>query len=139
MITKPGYDQNRPSHPSWNKDHQAQALRVELADGSLYVFPYRRLAFVRFESGNDHDELHVVLDTHQIHITGKHLREVALALQKSAVDWVRELPGRYSSQASDDHALITRITVQEAQGEHDGATMAHSFNLLQAHEVRRSP
>ena len=115
MITKPGYDQNRPSHPCWNKDYQAQALRVELADGNLYVFPYRRLAFVRFESGNDHDELHVVLDTHQIHITGKHLREVALALQKSAVDWARELPGRYGSQADDDHAWITSITVSELQ------------------------
>ena len=70
MITKPGHDQNRPSRPCWNKDYQAQALRVELADGNLYVFPYRRLAFVRFESGNDHDELHVALDTHEIHITG---------------------------------------------------------------------
>ncbi len=115
MITKPGHDQNRPSRPCWNKDYQAQALRVELADGNLYVFPYRRLAFVRFESGNDHDELHVVLDTHQIHITGKHLREVALALQKSAVEWVRELPSRYGSQADDDHAWITSITVSEVQ------------------------
>jgi len=116
MIMKPGDDQSRPIHPCWNRDYQAQALRVELADGNLYVFPYRRLAFVRFESGNDHDELHVVLDTHQIHITGKHLREVALALQKSAVDWVRELPGRYGSQSDDDHAWITSIAVSERQG-----------------------
>jgi hypothetical protein len=115
MITKPGYDQNRPSHPCWNKDYQAQALRVELANGNLYVFPYRRLAFVRFESGNDHDTLHVILDTHQIHITGKCLREVAVALQKSAVDWVRELPGRYGPQADNDHAWITSITVSELQ------------------------
>jgi hypothetical protein len=115
MITKPGYDQNRSSHPCWNKDYQAHALRVELADGNLYVFPYRHLAFVRFESGNDHDTLSVVLDTHQIQITGKHLREVALALQKSAADWVRELPGRYGSQADDGHAWITSITVSEVQ------------------------
>jgi hypothetical protein len=84
MITRPGHDQNRPYYPCWNKYYQAQALRVELADGNLYVFPYRRLAFVRFESGNDHDTLHVVMDTHHIHMTGKHLREVALALQKFA-------------------------------------------------------
>jgi hypothetical protein len=115
MITKPGYDQNRPSHPCWNKDYQAQALRVELADGNLYVFPYRRLAFVRFESGNDHDTLYVVLDTHQIHITGKQLREVALAFHKLAVDWVRELPDRYVLQADDGHAWVTGITVNEAQ------------------------
>jgi hypothetical protein len=115
MITKPGHDQNRPSRPCWNKDYQAQALRVELADGNLYVFPYRRLAFVRFESRDNYDTLHVVLDTHQIHITGKHLREVAFALQKSAVDWVRELPSRYGSQSDDDHAWITSITVSEVQ------------------------
>ena len=83
------------------------------------MFPYRRLAFVRFESGNDHDELHVVLDTYQIHITGKHLREVALALQKSGVDWVRELPGRYGSQANDGHAWITNITVIKLRGTND--------------------
>jgi hypothetical protein len=139
MITKRGHDQNRPSRPCWNKDYQAQALRVELADGNLYVFPYRRLAFARFESGNDYDTLLVVLDTHQIRITGKHLREVALALQKSAVDWVRELPGRYGSQAEADHAWIASISVQEAQGGHDGATVAHSFKQFQAHEVRRRP
>ena len=127
MITKPGYDQNRPSRPCWNKDYQAQALRVELPDGNLYVFPYRRLAFVRFESGNDYDTLLVVLDTYQIRITGKHLREVALALQKSAVDWVRELPRRYGSQSDDDHAWITNITVIKLQGTNDsGGTEMHS-------------
>jgi hypothetical protein len=116
MITKAGYDQNRPSHPCWNKNSQTQALRVELVGGDFYVFPYRRRAFVRFESGNDHDTLHVVLDTHQIQIAGKHLREVVFALQKFAVDWVRELPGRYGSQADDDHAWITNITVSEVRG-----------------------
>ncbi len=127
MITKPGHDQNRPSRPCWNKDYQAQALRVELADGNLYVFPYRRLAFVRFESGNDHETLHVVLDTHEIHITGKQLREMALALQKSAVDWVRELPSRYGSQADDDHSWVTSINVSERQGTNDsGGTKTRS-------------
>jgi hypothetical protein len=121
MITKRGHDQNRPSRPCWNRDYQARALRVELADGNLYVFPYRRLAFVRFESGNDHETLHVVLDTHQIHITGKQLREMALALQKSAVDWVRELPGRYGSQADDDHVWITSIAVSERQSTNDSS------------------
>ena len=115
MITKRGCDKNRPNHPCWNIDPQTQALRVELGDGGCYVFPYRRLAFVRFESGNDHDTVHVALDTHQIHITGQHLRELALALQKSAVDWVRELPSRYGSQADGDQAWITSVTIGELQ------------------------
>jgi hypothetical protein len=40
---------------------------------------------------------------------------VGLALQKSAVDCVKEMPERYSSQADDDHAWITSITVNELQ------------------------
>jgi hypothetical protein len=54
-------DENHKRHPCWNRDVQAQALRVELADGSFYVFPYNHLAFVRFGHGHDHDTLHVVL------------------------------------------------------------------------------
>jgi hypothetical protein len=115
MIATPGQDQNRPNHPCWNKDYQVQALRVELADGNLYVFPYRRFAFARFESGQEYDTLHVALDTHEIQITGKHLREVAVAFQKFAVDWLRELPTRYVSQADDGHAWITGVTVTKAR------------------------
>jgi len=38
-----------------------------------------------------------------------------LALQKSAVDWVRELPARYDLQSSDDSVWITSVTVTELQ------------------------
>jgi hypothetical protein len=106
---------NRGGHPCWNRDVQAQGLRVELPDGNSYVFPYTRLAFVHFESGDDHDTLRVSLDTHEVQIVGKNLRQVELALQKSAVDWIRELPARYDSQTGDDSAWITHITVRELQ------------------------
>jgi hypothetical protein len=115
-MIKSNHDENRREHPCWNRDFQTQALRVELADGSFYVFPYSRLASVRFEPGNDHDLLHVFLDTHEIQIAGKHLREVGLALQKSTVDWVRELPARFGPQADDDHAWVENITVKELEG-----------------------
>ena len=115
MITRPGHDQNCPNHSCWNKDYQVQALRVELADGNVYVFPYRRFAFARFESGIGRDTLQVVLDTHEIQITGKHLRGIAVAFQKFAVDWLRELPDRYVSQVDDGQAWVTGITVTEAQ------------------------
>ena len=114
MITKPGHDQNRPSRPSWNKDYQAQALRVELADGDFYLFPYNRLAYVRFESGNENDTIHVSLDTYEIQIVGKNLRGLGLAFHKFIVDWVKELPAHYNPLANDDHAYIRSITVSEA-------------------------
>ena len=104
-------DQNR----CWSRELQAQALRVELAGGSSYVFPYARLAFVRAERTGSEETLHVCLDTHEIQILGRNLREVEVALQKFAVEWVRELPARYSPRADDNHAWITSIIVREVQ------------------------
>ena len=114
MITKPGHDQNRPSRPCWNRDYQARALRVELADGGFYLFPYDRLAFVRFESGNEYDTIHISLDTHEIQIVGRNLRGFGLAFHKFIMDLVKDLPVHYNPLANDDHAYIRSITVSEA-------------------------
>jgi hypothetical protein len=114
-MIKSSQTENRRSQPCWNRDYQTQALRVELADGSSYVFPYTRLAFVRFEPGNDHDTIRLRSDTHEIQIIGENLRPVELALQKYAVDWVKGLTERYDLQTSDDSVRITRINVNELQ------------------------
>jgi hypothetical protein len=114
-MIKHRQDESRWSHPCWNRESQTQALRVQLAGRRSYVFPYTRLAFVRLERESDHDMLHVCLDTHEIQIIGKNLREGELALQKFAAEWVGESPARYSAQAGDDHAWITSITVSKVQ------------------------
>ena len=115
-MIKHRQDESRWSSPCWSREIQAQALRVKLAGGRSYVFPYARLAFVGLEQGSDHDTLRICLDTHEIQIIGKNLCEVESALQKSAVEWVGGSPARYSAQAGDDHAWITSITISEAQG-----------------------
>jgi len=115
-MIKSAHNDNRRSQPCWNRDCQTQALRVELADGSSYVFPYTRLAFVRFEPGNEHDTLRLRSDTHEIQIVGEYLRPVELALQKFAVDWVKVTLERYDLQPGDDSVRITGITVGELEG-----------------------
>ncbi|MGD1019859.1 MAG: hypothetical protein ABSA12_11150 [Verrucomicrobiia bacterium] len=112
-MIKSSQNENRRSQPCWERDFQTQALRVELADESSYVFPYTRLAFVRFEPGNDHDTVRLRSDTHEIQIVGENLRSLELALQKFAVDWVKGLSERYDLQTSDDPVRITKITVSE--------------------------
>ena len=114
-MIKLSQNQSRHVHPCWNRDAQTQALRVELADGSSCLIPYTRLAFVRFESGNDHDTLRLRSDAHEIQIVGANLRPLELALQKFSVDWVKAIPERYELQASDDSVWITNITVNEMQ------------------------
>jgi len=119
-MIRSGQNENRRSPPCWERDYQTQALRVELADGSSYVFPYTRLAFVRYESGSDHDTLRLRSDTHEIQVVGENLRPVELALQKFAVDWVKTIPERYDPQTGDDSVRITSIIINELQDEHDG-------------------
>ena len=99
----------------WNKDPQAQALRVEMTDGSFFVFPYDHLGYVKFAPGNDGDFVHVFLSTHDVEIRGTNLRELGLALQKCAVDWVRALPARSAPRADADYVWIKTITVNEVQ------------------------
>jgi hypothetical protein len=102
-------------HVSWNKDVQAQVLRVELADSSFYLFPYGHLGMVKFEQTGEDDLLHLRFANHEIQITGKRLRELGLAFQKLAVEWVRTVPERYAAVAAGDAVCITSIKVSELQ------------------------
>jgi hypothetical protein len=103
------------NHVSWNKDAQAQSLRVELADGSFFLFPYGHLGVVKFEPHKEDDLLTVRFAGHEIQMTGKHLRELGLTFQKLAVEWVRELPARYAATANRDSVYIAGIKVSEIQ------------------------
>ncbi|HTS18491.1 MAG TPA: hypothetical protein VMP11_13035 [Verrucomicrobiae bacterium] len=98
---------------SWNKGNQPQALRLELANGSFYLFPYSQLATVKFEQNDKNDLLNVQFAKHEVQITGKHLRPLGLAFHKLAVDWVRELPARFAATATDGAAYIAGIKVNE--------------------------
>jgi hypothetical protein len=99
----------------WNKDPQAYALRAEMADGSFLVLPYDHLGFVKFEPQKDGDIVHVFVSTHDIEIRGMNLRELGLAFQKCAVDWVRPLPARSSPRIDDDYVWIKNIIITKAR------------------------
>jgi len=102
-------------HICWNKDLQAQSLRVELANGSFFLFPYAHLAMVKFEQSGDDDFLHLRFANHEVQITGKRLRELGLAFQKLVVEWVKPVPERYASLAVGDAVCITSIKVSDLQ------------------------
>jgi len=97
----------------WNKDAQAQCLRVELNDGGFCILPYMHLTFTRMERDKNQELLAVSFTTHDVHIAGKNLRELGIALQKMAVDWVREVPARYGAIASKDAVFIESIEVSK--------------------------
>jgi hypothetical protein len=84
-------------------------LRLEMEAKSFYLLPYHHLELVKFESGEGLDTLTLSFLNRTVCITGKNLRDLALALQDRAVEFVRILPAldRYSSVAGKEAAVKT--------------------------------
>jgi hypothetical protein len=99
----------------WNKDAQAQCLRVELSDDRSFIFPYTHLTFASMEREEGRDVLTASFTTHVLRIGGKNLRELGIALQRLAVDWIKPAPARYAVLASSEAVYIESIAVSEAE------------------------
>ena len=102
---------------AWEGNPQAQALRVDLQSGTFFVLPYSHFAFVHFERKDDSETLRVSFTTHDVRVSGRHLRELGLALQKLTVDWIREVPARYAALSEKGCAFVERIEVVEVNEE----------------------
>jgi hypothetical protein len=110
---KLGQHENR--RQCWEKDVHAECLRVELAEGSFYVFPHSRFQCSHFEGGADQDQLCLSFDTHEIRIAGKNLRQLGVAFQKFVVNCVRVLPARYMATTDHETVSISSIKVSERE------------------------
>jgi len=69
---------------------------------------------VRFEPGTD-DTVTVAIARHEVKIAGKNLRELAMAFQRLAVDWVKEQPARFAATGDGEGVHIARIVVTDNQ------------------------
>jgi len=98
----------------WNKDAQAQCLRVELSDDRSFIFPYTHLTFASMEREEGRDVLTATFTTHDLRIVGKNFRELGIALQRLAVDWIKPAPARYAALAATDAVFIEDIKVSES-------------------------
>ena len=97
----------------WNKDAQAQCLRVELSDDNAFIFPYTHLTFAKVEREGGRDVLTASFTSHDLRIVGKNLRELSIALQRLAVDWLKPAPPRDAALASSEAVFIEKIKVEE--------------------------
>ena len=89
-------------------------LRLELNPKGFYLLPYHHLELVKFEAGEGLDTLTLSFLKRTVLITGKNLRELGLALQDRAVEFVKPMPvfDRYSSVAGKE-ASIKAIEIEE--------------------------
>lgn len=98
----------------WNRDPQAQSLRVELDNGGFCLLPYAHLTFAKLERVGNGEALTVCFTTHDLRILGGNLRELGLALQKFSVDWIKEVSARYATLADSETVFVEKIEVIEA-------------------------
>jgi hypothetical protein len=89
-------------------------LRVELRDGSINLYQYAWLERVHFLPAEEADSLTLFFNRQSVRITGKKLRELVSALQRMAVEWVKEQPEHFNSVGSSDGAWVERIQISEA-------------------------
>jgi hypothetical protein len=92
----------------------ADNLRLELDPKGFYLLPYHHLELIKFEAGEGLDTLTLLFLRRTVLITGKNLRELGLALQDRAVEFVKPMPvfDRYSSVAGKD-ALVKKIEIHD--------------------------
>ena len=106
---------NISSKESYQTGESCPFLRVELKRGEFYLLPYASLisAHLAPESGSDkHDQLELAYASHDVTVTGFKLAEIALALQKTTCNVIRETN---STKADfDDKPAIKSITVKKA-------------------------
>ena len=102
---------------AWESNPQAQALRVDLQSGAFFVLPYSHFALAHFDRDENEESLRIAFTTHEVRVSGRHLRELGIALQKLAVEWIREVPPRYATLAEKGRVFIERIEVAEIEDE----------------------
>lgn len=91
------------------------SLRLEVNPESFYLLSYHHLEFAKFDSGKDRDTLVLSFVGHQVRIAGHHLRDLAVAIQKRAVESIIQMPGRYSGAAGNQTGFVESIEVQAAE------------------------
>lgn len=98
----------------WNKDPHVQCLRVELGTDRFFVLPYVHFAFASMEREGEGDVLVASFTTHDLRIVGKNLRELGIAIQMLAVEWIKAAPARYAALRTKDSVFIQSVEVTEA-------------------------
>jgi hypothetical protein len=88
-------------------------LRLETGPACFYLLPYYHLDIAKFESARERDTLEMAFLNHHVRIVGRDLRELAIALQNRAVEFIKPMPSRYGAAVDDGAGLVEAIEVED--------------------------
>ena len=91
-----------PCYESSSNFGGADSLRLELTPACFYLLAYHHLDMAKFESDKGGDTLTLSFLQRTVRITGKNLRRLAINIQKRNIEWVKQMPDKYGSLATDD-------------------------------------
>ncbi|MFT3991051.1 MAG: hypothetical protein QM680_06530 [Luteolibacter sp.] len=112
-------DSNAPSERSgslpgkcWHREEGTQTIRVITEDQGRFVFPYSHFVRGHLEDIDDGKErLTLSFPSDTVEIRGKRLEPLEKALDDLSLAWVRVLPSRHASLASEGSPVVTEIVV----------------------------
>jgi hypothetical protein len=98
-----------------NEHLPIDSLRLEVTADSFHLLPYHHMEFATFDSNKERDTLTLSFLGHQVRIAGRNLRELAVAIQKRAVESIRPTPNRYAGIAGNDGSFVEAIEIEATQ------------------------
>jgi hypothetical protein len=96
----------------WHRDRNRNCLRIDASAGDTFLFPYQHIVAVHHNRAGNSETLRISFPNHEVTLSGRHLDEIAAAMQDLAVGWVKALPARYQSLAEIEGASVTQIEVK---------------------------
>jgi hypothetical protein len=101
--------------PCWRRDRNCPCLKVDVAPGESFLFPYQQFLNAQHTRTDGEELLKISFGTHEIAISGRHLAEIAAALQGLAVECISTVPPRYRKLPDTDGAWVTQIDVRPSE------------------------
>lgn len=99
----------------WHRDRNCTCLKIDVAPGESFLFPYQQFLHAQHTSINEDETLKISFGAHEIVVSGKHLAEIAAALQELAVERISPVPPRFRQLLQDQGAWVTQIEVRPSK------------------------
>jgi hypothetical protein len=87
-------------------------VRLELTPSRFYLLPYHHLEVAEFESAPNGDTISLSFVSHKVGITGRNLRDLAVAFQERAVASVTPVPEKYAASWEGAQGLVDSIQIE---------------------------
>lgn len=96
----------------WHRDRDCTCLKIDVAPGESFLFPYQQFLNAQHTSTTENETLRMSFGAHEIVVSGRHLAEIATALQELAVERISPVPPRFRQLPQDQGAWVTQIEVK---------------------------